>query len=439
MNALPYGLGMRGIGTWSEDLRPKTPREGMLFLYPNGKLPLTAITGMLQSKPAKDPMFSWWSKGFPMQGGAVSGVYNDNTMLSAYTAGANAAGKILYVKVAADVAKEFRSGHVAELRTSGSNAVACAGHVVGVLVNGNNSCITLSTIEATVADTSGPNPVDADYITIIGNAVPEGGSIPNAVNYNPVRMYNYVQQFWTPYEISTMAEDTEFYFGDALKEEKREKFELHGIEMEKAYLFGRRLETTDIATGRPIWYTMGVIPMIRTYAPQNIRSFHTSTDTRFKGKTWREAGKLWLDVTLEEIGRYMSNEMLALCGTGAMVGIAQLAEYNSEIQLRPGNIAYGITVTEWNHPTVPPLLFKTHPLFSLTDNYRWTVVLLDTRNIVERYTRQTRVTRDNLQQDGGPAASLARKEGWLTVAGLEFHHPETFAILDGIGLDNTMS
>jgi len=437
---LPYGLGMRGSGTWEPGQKMDDVRQALLRLYPNGSMPLTAITSMLKSSPTHDVRFSWWTKNFPMQSGPVSGVYTNAALTTAYTAGNNPAGLLLYVKVAEVVAKEFRPGHVAELRAADNMKVSTAGHVMDVVYNGANSYIVLRTIENTVNNNNGPNPaVGKDTIAVIGNAVPEGGVIPNAVNYNPIEMYNYVQQFWTPYEISTIAEDTKLYTNDPLTEEKREKFELHGIELEKAFLFGRRKQDIDPNTGRPIWYTMGVIPMIKEYAPNNVRDYRAETDTRFKGKEWIEAGKLWLDITLEEISRCFQNEMLVLCGSGAMVGLSQLAEALGTISLRTGTISYGIQVKEWIHPTCPPLLLKTHPLLTNTETFRYSMIFIDTRNLQERYMRKTQTTKDVLQQNGGPVASLSKKEGWLTVTGLEYHHPDTFAILDGVGADNTLA
>jgi hypothetical protein len=46
-------LGMRGNGDWVTDQRPKNWRETMLFLYPNGSMPLTAIMSKMKSEKTK--------------------------------------------------------------------------------------------------------------------------------------------------------------------------------------------------------------------------------------------------------------------------------------------------------------------------------------------------------------------------------------------------
>lgn len=50
-------LGMRGTGSWATDQRPKNYRETILFLYPNGTAPLTAIMSKLKSERVDDPEF----------------------------------------------------------------------------------------------------------------------------------------------------------------------------------------------------------------------------------------------------------------------------------------------------------------------------------------------------------------------------------------------
>jgi hypothetical protein len=50
-------LGMRGNGDWVTDQRPKNWRETILFLYPNGSMPLTAIMSKMKSEKTDDPSF----------------------------------------------------------------------------------------------------------------------------------------------------------------------------------------------------------------------------------------------------------------------------------------------------------------------------------------------------------------------------------------------
>ena len=48
-------LGLRGTGDWVTDQRPKNFREGLLLLFPNGDVPLTAINSKGKSRRVDDP------------------------------------------------------------------------------------------------------------------------------------------------------------------------------------------------------------------------------------------------------------------------------------------------------------------------------------------------------------------------------------------------
>lgn len=48
-------LGMRGTGDWGTDERPKSWREMILFLYPNGSMPLTAMMSKMKNEKVSDP------------------------------------------------------------------------------------------------------------------------------------------------------------------------------------------------------------------------------------------------------------------------------------------------------------------------------------------------------------------------------------------------
>ena len=53
----PGFLGMRGTGDWATYQRPENWRETILYLYPNGSAPLTAILSKLREERVDDPIF----------------------------------------------------------------------------------------------------------------------------------------------------------------------------------------------------------------------------------------------------------------------------------------------------------------------------------------------------------------------------------------------
>lgn len=54
-------LGLRGTGSWGTDERPKAYRDSLLYLFPNGDTPLTALTSKLRQEAVDDPEFKWFS------------------------------------------------------------------------------------------------------------------------------------------------------------------------------------------------------------------------------------------------------------------------------------------------------------------------------------------------------------------------------------------
>ena len=426
-----YGLGMRGTWSWVTGQRPDTPRKGMLRLYPNGRVALTAALSMLKREKPKTQRPTWYTKNFPSQAGALTAVYTDEAMSAAYSAGVNAAGTLLYVKVAAAVANEFRVGHVAELTDSDTPTANTGGEVIAVSVNGASSRITLRLIEATTTTTC--NPAAADRIRVIGNANEEASVIPDAVNYNPISMGNYTQIFRTPYEVSGSQLEVELITGDALTEEKREKFELHGVELEKAFWWGRKYETT--ANGKPKLFMQGIFSMIKEHASGNIFDYANSTDAAYDHKAWSVAGKDWLNEVFESIFMYGSRTKFSYCGAGVLTGLNVLAELygNVNLQVRAG--AYGIQVMEWITPH-GVLLLRDHPLYSTEPGYSHTMCLLEHENLKELPLRDTRAKKSTEDSEGGFTAVDGRKEEWLTETTLEYHHPDTFAVLHNVGVDN---
>ncbi|MDV7402313.1 hypothetical protein RZS08_63405, partial [Arthrospira platensis SPKY1] len=68
-------LGMRGTGDWVADQRPKNWQEQILYLYPNGSAPLTALLSKLGSEKVDDPQFHWWTYTFSSVQGAVAAIH----------------------------------------------------------------------------------------------------------------------------------------------------------------------------------------------------------------------------------------------------------------------------------------------------------------------------------------------------------------------------
>lgn len=430
-----YGMGARGNLTWISTQRPKNYREQLMFLYPNGSAPLTALMSKLPSERVDDYNYNWYSKALPLQGGTTAGIYEDAALSDAYDAGDDyALGTVAHAKVALAVAKEIRPGHQVVIRDSAQPANDINAKVTAVTLNGASSVITFRLLEADGSTRMDTDMADADTILIIGNINPQGGTIPTPISYQMTRLENNTQIFRTPLSIPRTARLTRLRGPDQYIELKREALELHGIEMEKAFLWG--IPTEVVGDNQEAETTTGgIVHFIRTHASDNVFNFKTSTETGFSGYTWEQRGEKFLDEKLAVMFRYGSRERLAFCGEGALLGIQKIAKLAGQQTLTATQSVFGTNITTWVTP-FGQIHLLTHPLFSYEATTRNRIIALSPENLRERFITQTHFKKDPGQNIAGQIAYDGTKEEFLTESGLEIWHPHTFADFDGIGLDN---
>lgn len=426
-------IGMRGTGDWATDERPKSWREGILYLYPNGDMPLTAIMSKMSSETVTDAEFNWWTKSLASQACTITGRYTDAALSSAYVSG-GVTDDVLYIKGAEASIKEFRKGHLVMLRYTVDYTLDCVALVEDTQLNGASSYVAVK-LQENDDNSSTYTIANADRMLIIGNSQAEGAPMPNSVAYNPTKIYNYTQIFETSLEITRTAMRTKLRTKNSYEEAKREALELHGIEMEKGFIWGIRRETTG-DNGKPRRTTGGILWFLKTYASDNVDDYTQNTD--FSGDTWLQGGEEWLDNMVEQIGRYGSEDKLVLCGSGALLGINRLAKANGNYQLVAKTTSYGIKVVEWTGPHGTWYL-KRHPLFSYEVTNRYSMLIVEPKEFKSKIIDDTFFKPDTSELKGGAASFDGRRESWLTEIGLEMHNPTYGGYLNGVGVDNELS
>lgn len=435
-------LGMRGTGDWVTDQRPKSWREAILYLYPNGMAPLTAILSMMRSEKVNDPEFYWWTQTQSSIQGAVSGVYTLPDLSVAYVNG-GVAGQTVYVVVSTTLGGSIREGHQILLRVADDYKVDVNGKVTSVSLGGVNAVLSVKLLEAD--DNSANNDLsDCDNFKIIGNINPEGGEMPDAIAQDPTKVYNKTQIFRTPLSMTRTAMQTRLRTGDAYQKAKKEALEMHSWEMELAYIWGIMTENTG-DNGKPERTTRGIIDFIRTYAAANCDDF--TGNATYTGYDWTAAyggvtaGQFWLDTLLEQIFRYGAGEKLMLCGSGALLGIQRLAQNGGTVQLVPGAKTFGMKITEWITP-FGTIYLKTHPLFSYDATTRHMGIILEPNELKYRFVQDTTFYGEANSKTHPEGYGNRRLDGlneeFLTESGLEFGLAQKCGLLNGIGLNNTM-
>ena len=429
-------LGMRGNGDWVAGQRPMNWRQQILYLYPNGMAPLTAILSMMGSEKTDDPQYHWWTQEQTAVGGAVAGVYTLPDLSVAYAGGA-VFGTVLYIQVTTVLANRIREGHQILLRDASDWRVDTVGKVTGVARGAVNSVLAIRLLEADA--NAGPHDLsDCDTFKIIGNINPEGGEMPDAIALNPVKVYNLTQIFRTPLSITRTARKTKLRTGDQYQKAKSEALEMHSWEMELAFLWGIMTEVIG-DNGKPERTTMGVINFIRQYAPANCDDY--TLNATYHGQAWTVGGETWLKNMLEQIFRYGANEKLCLCGSGFLLGIDALAMTGGQINLAPAQKTYGMEIRTWITP-FGTIHMKTHPLFSYDATTRNMGVILEPKELTYRYVDDTSFYGENSNKSHPEGYGNRRIDGtfeeYLTECGLEFGLPQKCAVLNGVGLNNNL-
>ena len=413
-------LGMRGTGDWVSNQRPENWREMVLRLYPNGKAPLTAILSKMSSESTTDPIFHWWEKGLAAQRSTVTGVYTDTGLSSAYVSG-GVATDVIYLKMSAAEAAQYAVGHNVYMRCSTDTTMNVVGKVtLAPVINGASSYIRVMLSEADDNSTASKTLADANVVMIIGTAFEEGTTSPSSIMYDPTEFSNYTQIFKNSLEHTRTAMKTRLRTGDQVAEAKREALELHSIEQEKAYIFGIKY-TKSGTGGKPERTTGG----IRSFLTSNVACYTTAAGVG----PWLQDGEEWLDNYLEQLFRYGNTEKLALCGSGALLGINKLAKSKGTFMMTSKTKDYGIQVVEWVTP-FGTIYLKTHPLFSYEPTLRNSILLVEPAQLTYRYVDDTKYE-PNIQandQDG-------EKSQYKTEAGLELHFEKAHGWLDCIGLN----
>lgn len=400
--------GLRTTSNFVTDERPKNWREGILLRYPNGTAPLTALTSLMKTRVVDDPEFNWWEKALQTRSIALTTSITAGTTTLAATAGGCLAFK------ANDLLLSVKTSEVMRVASDPSSDTALS--VIRAWTG------TATAITITVAGTD-------PTLYCIGSVNEEGSAGPSGVNFDVTKKNNYCQIFRNNLEATRTALKTRLRTGDQAREAKRECLELHGIDMERAFFFGTKLEST--INGKPARTTDGVIARVDTSRG------YTWGATGPTGSSYSGTTKFSdLEVIMREIFQFGSSEKMVFCGDVALLNLQQLIRNAKGIlwDLKPDK-EFGMNVTRVTCP-FGTLVFKLHPLFLQmaggtvggTAYYNWGAgaVVVDMANLVYAPLTDSDTKYVPDQQSNGVDGL---KAGYLTEAGLEIHHGITHAYI----------
>lgn len=401
--------GLRDTSNFVANQRPENWRQGLMLLYPNSaeaaKAPLTALTSLMKSESSNDPVYHWWEKSMQTRRVALGASLT-----------APAAGTVQSVTVVSG-ALGFKTGDVF--------LVEHTEEVVQVTADpSSDTSLTLqrgaagSTVTAVTYNGAGVNP----NLVCIGSAFEEGSLAPTGVAFDPTDAYNYMQIFRSTLEMTRTAMKTRLRTPDQHKEAKRECLELIGVDMERAFFFGRR--STGVKDGKPIRFTGGLMSTIPAGNKLSV--------------TGNSLTMLELESFMLQIFRTGSSEKMAFAGLQALNTIQQTVRKNAQWNIQNGLKEFGMAVTRITTP-FGELVLKAHPLFSqmaggITGGSAYygmdtSMFVLDMGKIKYRYLEDSDLTfEDELEVPGMDGV----KEGYIAECGLEVNHASTHFLIKGM-------
>lgn len=344
--------GLRGTGDWGTDERPKSFRESILRMRPNGSAPIFALTSKAKKRTVTDPEFSWWTEpDVNVRLQANGQILSTVTTLVIDSADPSSSDQTLNRGTGTNV----KGGDLLMVEPS-SDAASFTPEIVEVTSVNSDTSINIrrgaaGTTAATIADNA--------YLLLIGSSYAEGGAAPRAVSRNPIKSFNYTQIFKDAYEITGTANVTKTRTGDPWSNDKARKAYDHSRAIEWSFLFGQRSETAASSeTGKPIRTMAGIrsqIPSSRTTVFTGPASFTGATNN-------------FLDAVYKvfDFESPAGDTRMAFCGNGALNALNKIVanEDNVRVNFDKTVQQYGMNFREFVMPQ-GRLLIKSHPLLNI--------------------------------------------------------------------------
>lgn len=346
--------GLRGTGDWSTDERPKSFRESILRIRPNGMSPIFALTSKAKKRTVTDPEYSWWTEpdvNVRLQINKSGNHTSSDTTLIIDSSDPSSSDQTLNRGTGTNV----KAGDLLMVEPSSDNATFAPEVVRVTSVNSDTSI----NVERGAAGTTPATIADNAYMLLIGSSYAEGGSAPRAVSRNPIKSYNYTQIFKDAYEITGTANVTKTRTGDPWSNDKGRKAFDHSRGIEWSFLFGQRSEVAASSeTGKPVRTMNG----IRAQIPSSRTTVFTGPAT-FTGSTNNFLDAVYKVFDFESPA---GDERIAFCGNGALNALNKLVamEDNVRVNFDKTVTSYGMNFREFTMPQ-GKLLIRTHPLLNI--------------------------------------------------------------------------
>lgn len=360
----------------------------LLMTQPTGSAPMLALTSGMETVDAKDTIVTW---------------FEENHMSGRISITNNAAVGVTLV--IAD-ASQIVPGATVLIETTGEYVFVAA-------VAGLTLTVTRGLGGSTITAIDGSStPVAAQKI---GNAQEEGSDRPISIANLGFPVFNYMQIFRNPWDVTGTANAIDYRLGDIKSKNKRDAAILHAEDMERSMLFS--ILSIGVKNGKPFRTMNGIVKQLVT----NVQAQGANTTFDI------------LDTFLQEVFekniKGKPNERIAFCGNGVIKVINKIAQLNGTIDIKIGETEFGLKINKWLTP-YGDVTLMTHPLFNESPLWTQDLLVLHPGAIRTRYLRRT-FSDDN--DKGGTRAGVDADFGVLTSEmTIEYRAQQTAGYFTGI-------
>lgn len=449
-------FGLMSTASFAEN-KAQNSRRRVFYEYPNGAATLTGLLSLMDVQETSQPEFSWFEDRFQNQRtttadiGTGKGAFSPGGGDTGYTAAgfSLAQDDIVRVRTAALGTNVLRTTNVVRVSKVPQVGGTTTKSVVGVIT----AIIATNKFEMRVVEaytnllngdgTGGTTDIANLAINVIGTANPEGARSTKGFWLPPKKLSNYTQIFRSAFTFTRTAlkGTVEFDKTGLYRHAAKKTSQNHMIELEKAFLFGRKSDyvaTAHDGEEVPEKTTGGVLHFLEQWELGTPYGNSTTaiTDMEDPAKRLIDLGG---SMGIDRVNRLMSNLFtvtnnqewckLGLCGSGYLANMNRLFE--GQIQKVSGeeqkNTFYGMKVVQ--HSTIDgDVYYKTHPLFNIDPDLKYSCLYLDIPNLEYRPLLDSDTTLLKNRQENDEDR---RKDEWITEAGLELHKPESHMFVEG--------
>lgn len=407
-------VGVRGTGAFTSDERPKNWREMILYLDPNGSVPLTGLTSKMRKEVTDDAEFNWFEKAIP----TVKAYIDNGAGYAGVAAFTGATAAILVDDGAGAAVTGFRAGDMIRISQTGETC-----YVKTVSIGATETTLT---VVRSIGSSGATAITNNDEVIVVGSAIAEGASVRSAKYFDPTKKHNYTQIFRYPVQITGTGAATKLRTGPAYRNAKREAMMQAAIEMERAFFFGHAQESNDAdlggsGTNNLMWRSTGGI-----FGKGADGNLFVPAANRFTAVG--NITEALLDQYCATWFQYGSKQKIAFCGPTALRYITAVAKASGTMDISPSDKVYGMDLQRWLTP-FGTLFLKHHPLFGESAVDTGTVAVVDMANIVYRHLKGRDL---KFLKDRGNNGDDSQTDEFLVECGLEVQHGTSHGLITGI-------